>query len=249
MKTLRMLSQVAMGMSLLFGFTAQAGVAAVAVWCDGFPDCVGNGTPAFINSLDGLTAMVVTSAQLGTPGFLDDFQAIFVTRVDQQFGGGMPLAAATQVRNYVRPDDPDAGNVVLFAGDWCDNLPTSSVGNPPDSNVSQFIENAVRYAAASGHGYVGEFNGAVMGATTNEPGIQTLALLPGDASAVRMFDPSLNVITLTGYGDPFLTDMIPDSFDGVDVTTWRTTVTRVPDENVVATFDDGVPAVIATAVK
>ncbi len=247
MKKLRCLSRLAVGMCFVFSLTVSAGgTISVAVWCDGFPSCGTNGTPGFLNGLPGVTATVVTSAQLEMPGFLDAFQAIFVTRFSDAFGSGMSIAAAGHVRSYVRPDDPvDRGYVVLFPGDWCDNLPTSMVGNPEDPNVTQFVENAVRYAAVSGHGFVGEFNGAVMGVTINDPGLQTLALLPGHATPVMLFDPALNVVTSTGFGDPSLTTMVPDSYVGIDVTTWRTTVSTVPAENVVARFADDVPAVIA----
>jgi CARDB protein len=151
----------------------------IAVWASS-ADPGGNGIVSFINAMLGFSATVVSTADLETAGFLNTFNALYVTRSGASFGTGLSALAATNVKAYV-----DAGPVVLFMNDWDDNLPTSAVGDARDDTTSQLIMNAITRAARR-HGYVGEFNGAAMALSTNANGFIPLGLITGNAAALGM---------------------------------------------------------------
>src|SRR3954462_7190704 len=128
------------------------------------------GDNAIDNSLTaaGHTVTLVTDAQLATPGFLDGFDALVYTRDGFSLGQTLSQAAADNVRAYVR-------RTVLLNGDFADAVPA-------DAEVTDLVRNSVAWAAATHHGYVGEFNGAFAGLTSNASGLRALGLVSGSAS-------------------------------------------------------------------
>lgn len=77
---------------------------AFAVWLDG-NTTPGGGGNAILTSLDHAFGVgdytLVTTAQLATPGFLNSFKAVIVSRFDASFGTGLSAAAAANVQAYV----------------------------------------------------------------------------------------------------------------------------------------------------
>lgn len=151
---------------------APANAASVAVFGNGQVD-------EYLTSL-GYSTTLVTDAQLATPGFLNSFNAFFMTRDIGSFGTGLSATAAANVAAYVGSQ----GNVVLLNGDFTDSLPNT--GDVPDARVQQIIANATAFATASGRGFIGEFNGAVSGLTSNSNGFTPIGLIPGTAGALSL---------------------------------------------------------------
>ena len=137
-----------------------------------------NLTEDFINSdIPGCTATLVSDAQIAS-GILatGGFEAFYLTRLASNFGQLSELAT-NAVRDYVG----STGNVVLLNCDCADAI-FDFVGEfPPDPNVERIAANAIQWAAASGHGFIGEFNGAVSGLTSNSNGFNPLSLVDGSA--------------------------------------------------------------------
>ena len=194
-----------------------------------------------INSLVGGT--LVSDADIATPGFLDNFSALVVTRDGDAFGDGLSSAAAANVIAYAT-----GGNVALFPGDWADMVTTPSCasGDPEDTTVEQALLNGAAFASLSGHGYVGEFNGTAMAVTTNANGFNPLNLIAGDAGTLDVFDDAVDTVTVLDPAHPVAAGL-PGVFSPIETSTFRTPVTGVPPENVVATWADGAPAIIATS--
>jgi hypothetical protein len=130
-----------------------------------------NGTDNFLAG-NGHTVTLVTDAQLATPGFLNAFDVFYYTRDGSSFGAGLSAAAAAQVMAWA------TGNAVALAGDFADSI-------PGDATVQQLTLNAVAYAAAAGgHGFVGEFNGAASALSSNSDGLSALSLFAGAAGVL-----------------------------------------------------------------
>jgi hypothetical protein len=161
--------------------------ASVAVFGD-------NSVAPYLSSL-GDTVSLVTNAQLATAGFINTFDAFFMTRDGSSFGVGLSAAAAANVAAYVG----SSGNVVLLNGDFADSVGAG------DANVRRLVANATAFAASSGHGFVGELNGAVSGLTANGNGFTPIGLITGTAGAIGIggggADQSM-VLTAAGVGDP-----------------------------------------------
>jgi hypothetical protein len=125
---------------------------------------------------NGHTVTLVTDAQLATPGFLNAFNVFYYTRDGASFGVGLSAAAAANVAAWA------TGNAVALAGDFADNLGFSG---PIDPTVLQLTLNAVAFAAAGGgHGFVGEFNGAVSAFGSNANGFNPLGIFAGAAGPI-----------------------------------------------------------------
>ncbi len=142
-------------------FTNPASAGAIAVFGD-------NDTDEFINTLAGMTATVVSDAQIATPGFLSAFDAFVYTRDGASFGSSLSAAAAAEVRAFV------TGNAVLLVGDFADGVDS-------DTNIQTLYANALNFITAGGKGYLGEFSGAVAALTSNGNGFEALGLLAGSA--------------------------------------------------------------------
>src|SRR4051794_28254578 len=133
---------------------------------------------------------LVTDAQLATPGFLDGFDALVYTRDGFSLGASLSQAAADNVKAYVR-------RTVLLNGDFADAVPA-------DAEVTDLVRNSVAWAAATHHGYVGEFNGAFAGLTSNGSGLRALDLVGGSASGFTGSGIGTIAATPTGAGHPVL---------------------------------------------
>jgi len=213
---------------------------AIAVWADGAATAGGNGIAQFINAIPGFSATVVSTANLETPGFLNTFNAVYVTRANDSFGTGLTATAAANVRAFV-----NGGPVVLFLNDWNDNLPQSAVGDPADANTSQLILNAIKLAASE-HGYVGEFNGAEMAFTANANGFEPLNLMAGSAGQTQsVVSMGCSAVTMTATGS-VIQGTVATNFTPADLTCFSSLVTGVAAGNVWAIYDTlgGRPAVV-----
>src|SRR3954453_8007436 len=148
------------------------------------------GDNAIDNALSaaGHTVTLVTDAQLATPGFLDGFDAFVYTRDGFSLGQTLSPAAADNVKAYVR-------RTVLLNGDFADAVPA-------DAEVTELVRNSVEWAAATHHGYVGEFNGAFAGLTSNGSGLRALNLVGGSASGFTGSGIGTIAATPAGAGPP-----------------------------------------------
>src|ERR1051326_305417 len=177
MKALRFSAHVLLycSLSILF-FTraAQAGRCNAAIWADGGTSSSGNNVDVWLNSFGCITTFV-TNAESDTPGFLDSFNVLFVTRSGESLGTGLDLAGAKNVKSFVAGAGGTPGAVFLFLNDWLDNTPYANSGDPYDPNTTAVMRNAVTSAAASGHGYVGELNGAAMALRSAPDGARPVA--------------------------------------------------------------------------
>jgi hypothetical protein len=174
-----------------------------AVWLDG-STTPGGGGNGILTSLDHAFGTgdytLVTTAQLATPGFLSPFKAVIVSRFDSSFGTNLSAAAAANVTAFVGTPGPTQGAVAVFTNDAADNFFGSTSGDPFDANLNRLFVNAATFAAASGHGYIGELNGAIMAMTANTAGDAALGLLPGTASGVRSIAPQQFVYNVGPIG-------------------------------------------------
>src|SRR3954469_9228111 len=138
----------------------------------------------------GHTVTLVTDAQLATPGFLNGFDALVYTRDGFSLGQTLSQAAADNVRAYVR-------RTVLLNGDFGDAVPA-------DAEVTDLVRNSVAWAAATHHGYVGEFNGAFAGLTSNASNLRALDLVSGSAGGFTGAGIGTIAATPSGAGHPVL---------------------------------------------
>jgi hypothetical protein len=182
----------------------------------------------------GYAVTIVTDAQIATPGFLGAFDAFYFTRNGSEFGDGLSEAAAAAVRNYVGSD----GNIVLLNGDFADPLMLN------DAEIIELTGNAVDFAVQSGHGFVGEFNGAVSALTSNSDDFVPLGLISGSAGPLAS-GPANGTITVAaaGIGHPVL-DGVGLPFDPVDVD-FGPAMTGVDSALVLARYSNGTPAIVA----
>ena len=142
-----------------------------AVWLDGVLGPNSNAIPGRLNSFFGAgAATLVTTAQLETVGFLTPFDTVIVSRNGSSFGTFLTALAAANVKAYVGAPGPLQGGVALFTNDAADNLLGAASGDPFDANIDRLFTNAAGFAAATHHGYIGEFNGALSGASATELG-------------------------------------------------------------------------------
>ena len=220
-----------------------------AVWLDGSLSDGGNAIPSRLTAL-GNTVTLVTTAQLETAGFLNSFDAIVVSRFDSSFGSFLSAAAAANVAAYVG-SGPSEGGVAVFTNDLADNLLGSGSGDPFDPNLDALFVNAATFAAQSHHGYIGEFNGAVMTMDSNSAGAPALGLLTGSASAVRGYGPEFTYgVGPIGSGNP-IDAGVTFPFTDTDNSTFLTDITGADPNNVVDVYTssgiDGEPAVLANS--
>lgn len=237
---------------LVLAAAQNAPAAAFAVWLDGAASAGGNGIPTSLDHAFGAgSATLVTTAQLETAGFLNAFDTVVVSRSGSSFGIGLSVAAAANIMTYVGTG-AGQGGVALFPNDLSDNLFGASSGDPFDANLDRLFVNAATFAAASHHGYIGEFNGAVMGVTSNTLGFPALGLLPGAAGSLH------GVSTPDGHFHwdvgPIGTGNAIDAgitfpFTDADVSLFRTDITGASPTNIVDIFvDNGGPALLANQV-
>jgi hypothetical protein len=221
----------------------------VAVWLDGQTSDGGNPIPQRLSAL-GYTPELVTTAQLETPGFLtqSNFSAIVVSRFSDDFGSYLPPAAAAAVSAFVGSGAGEGG-VALFTNDAADNLLGSTSGDPFDANLDALFVNALKYAVLSGHGYVGEFNGAAQAVDSNNFNVTPLGLLQGSSDSPHGYGPLFTYgVGPVGAGNP-IDAGVTFPFTDSDDTTFLTDITNPNPNNVVDVFTsvniDGEPAVLA----
>jgi hypothetical protein len=141
------------------------------------------------------------------------------------------------------------GGVAVFTNDLADNLQGAVSGDPFDANLDRLFINAATFAAASHHGFIGEFNGAVMAMDSNSAGATPLGLLQGSANAVHGFGPDFTYdVGPIGAGNP-IDAGVTFPFTDADHTTFLTTVTGADPNNIVDIYSNaniaGTPAVLA----
>ncbi len=220
-----------------------------AVWLDGNASNGGNAIPGVLATLGNVT--LVSTANLETPGFLNAFDAVVVSRFGASFGTSLSAAAAANVAAYVGAAGPSQGGVAIFTNDASDNLFGSSVGDPFDPNINQLFVNAATFAAQTHHGFIGEFNGAVMAMASNSAGFAAIDLLTGVASATHgastpdgQFHYDVGPI---GAGNP-IDAGVTFPFTDTDTSIFRTDITGALAGNIVDVYDDnGLPAVMANS--
>ncbi len=231
--------------------TAASGTPTYAVWLDGVtsPGGGGNGILSSLDHAFGAGSYdLVSTSQLETAGFLSSYRTVIVSRYDSSFGGSMSNTAAANIRAYVGAG-ASQGGVAVFTNDAADNFFGATTGDPFDANLDRLFTNAATFAATSGHGYIGEFNGAVMAMNTNSAGFAAIGLLQGDATAVggngAQFIYDVGPI---GAGNP-IDAGISFPFTDSDTSTFLTSITGADPNNVVDVYaggrGDGLPAVLA----
>ena len=220
-----------------------------AVWLDGSLTDGGNAIPSRLTAL-GNSVTLVTTAQLETPGFLNSFDAIVVSRYDSSFGSFLSASAAANVASYVG-SGAGQGGVAVFTNDMADNLLGSGSGDPFDSNLDQLFVNAATFAAQSHHGYIGEFNGAVMAMSSNSASAPALGLLQGSANGVHGYGPDFTYgVGPIGAGNP-IDAGVTFPFTDADHSTFLTDISGANPNNIVDVYTsdriNGEPAVLANS--
>lgn len=212
-----------------------------AVWLDSNLSDGGNAIPSRLNSAFGAgSATLVTTTQLETGGFLNSFDAVVVSRYDASFGSFLSPTAAANIKAYVG-SGPSQGGVAVFTNDMADNLSGSSSGDPFDANLDRLFVNAATFAAASHHGYIGEFNGAVMAMASNSNGVSALGLLQGSASTLGGYGPQFHYgVGPIGSGNP-IDAGVTFPFTDTDDSTFLTRITGADPNNIVDIYTDTLP--------
>jgi PKD repeat protein len=223
-----------------------------AVWLDGntTPGGGGNGILTSLSHAFGPNSFtLVTTSQLDTPGFLaaNGFNVVIVSRYDAGFGTFLDPTAASNIQAYVgAANSSGQGGVALFTNDVADNLYGASGGDPFDPNLDQLFTNAVQFAANTGHGYIGEFNGAVMAMTSNTAGASPIGLLTGSANAVHFTNPPFVYEVGPIGGNNPIDSGVTFPFTDADQSTYRTDITGADSGNIVDVYqDNNLPAVLA----
>jgi hypothetical protein len=248
----KLIQAIALGAAVMALPAAASATPQFAVWLDG-NTTPGGGGNGILTSLDNAFGpgdyTLVTTANLETPSFLSSYKAVIVSRFDSGFGTSLSTVAAANIASYVGTG-PGQGAVAAFTNDAADNFFGSTSGDPFDANLNQLFVNAATFAAASGHGYIGEFNGAVMAMASNTAGFAAIGLLPGTASATRSIAPQEFVYDVGPIGGGHPIDAgVTFPFTDPDMTTFLTDVTGADPNNIVDIYTNaavnGEPAVLA----
>ena len=223
-----------------------------AVWLDGntTPGGGGNGIVTSLTHAFGPSSFtLVTTSQLDTPGYLatNGFNVVIVSRYDSQFGTFLDSTAANNIQAYVgAANSPAQGGVAVFTNDVADNLYGATTGDPFDPNLDRLFTNSVQFAANTGHGYIGEFNGAVMAMTSNTAGASPIGLLTGSAGPTHGTAPPFVYLVGPIGGNNPIDSGITFPFTDADQSTYRTDITGAPSGNIVNVYqDNNGPAVLA----
>jgi hypothetical protein len=218
-----------------------------AVWLDGNTTAGGGGN-GILTSLDHAfgtgSYTLVTTAQLETAGFLASYQTLIVSRFSSSFGGSLSTGARTNVAAWVG-SGASQGGVALFTNDLADNLFGATGGDPFDANLDRLFVNAATSAAATGHGYIGEFNGTVEA--------MAMGLLSGSANAVHGTGGSPGNVFIYNVGPIGANNPIDNGitfpFTDLDHSLFRTDITGASASNIVDVYaDNSLPAVLANSV-
>lgn len=234
--------------------TASAGPQ-FAVWLDG-NTTPGGGGQGILTSLDNAfgpgSYQLVSTAQLDTPGFLSSFKTVIVSRYDSAYGTSLSGASAANIHSYVGGPGAGQGGVAVFSNDASDNLFGSVSGDPYDPNLDKLFINAVKFAAASGHGYIGEFNGAVAALATNTAGFNSADLLVGNASGLHRYGPQFTYDIGTPGAGAAIYSGVTLPFTDSDNSTYLTDITGYDPAQFVLQYTSsgiaGEPAILANSV-
>ena len=244
-------------LALAVPLVSNASPGEFAVWMDGQTSDGGNPIDTELDTMFGAgSAVLVTSAQLDTPGFLaaNGFSAVVVTREGSNFGTNLDATAVANIQAYVgTAGSAGQGGVAVFTNDAADNLGAGDGGDPGDPDITQLFQNAATFAAASGHGYLGEFNGAAQAFASNTYGATPLDLLTGSAGPVGAQSGGAQNQFVYGVGPIGAGNAIDAGvtfpFTDADETTYLTIVTGANPNNIVDIYTDpstsGDPAVLA----
>jgi len=263
MTRLRILASWALVLGLVMPSSGSA-EPLFAVWLDGNTTAGGggNGIPFSLDEEFPGSVTLVTTAQLETPGFLNGFDAVVISRFGDGFGTALSTAAVTNIQSYVGTG-PNQGGVATFTNDAADSLcppqnPSCPTGGDPfDANLNQLFQNSAALVAATHHGYIGELNGAIMAFSSNSSGfLPAIGLLPGSSTgvqAVQQTDPPTGfkyVVGPIGAGHP-IDAGVTFPFETQELTLFLGKVTNADSGNVVDEYGnhglEGLPAIVANA--
>jgi hypothetical protein len=242
-----------LGVAFILTIPSFSWAASFAVWLDGntTPGGGGNGIVSTLTNTFGAGSVtLVSTVQLETPGFLNGFDCVVVSRYDSSFGSGLSAAAAANIATYVG-SGASQGGVAIFTNDAADNFFGATGGDPFDANLNQLFLNAATFAAQTHHGYIGEFNGAVMAMSSNSAGMPAIGLLTGSANSLHgtstpdgHFHYDVGPI---GVGNP-IDSGVTFPFTDADTSIFRTDITNGLPGNFVDIYDDyQLPAVMANS--
>lgn len=271
MNRLRFAAAWALGALLAAGPSIGSAAPLFAVWLDGntTPGGGGNGIPFSLTAAFGDSSFtLVNTLQLETPGFLNGFDAVIISRFGFGIGTALSAAAVTNIQNYVGKST-NQGGVAAFTNDAADSLcnpalfSCSANADPYDPNLNQLFINAATLAAETHHGYIGELNGGIMAFNNNTSGfLPAIGLLTGTATGVQSVEQDPNQppvgfiyeVGPIGAGHP-IDDGITFPFTTSEQTLFLGYVTGFDKGNVVAQYGDngldalgGVPAIVANKV-
>lgn len=202
-----------------------------------------------INAVDPGEAVLVSDAQLATPGFLAGFNAVLITRDAYTFGGPLSAAAAANVVGFVGQYGPAQGNIALFSADWADIIGTPSAPSAEDTpgnpDATRAFLNAVDWAMLN-HGYIGEFSGAAMALTANADGLNAFHFFNGYADSQNCAYNIPGTITVTQPGHPIMTGV--SSTFATNEYPCRSSYSGVDPANVLAMFENGDPAILVNEI-
>jgi hypothetical protein len=193
---------------------------------------------------------LVTTADLEDPGFLNAYKTVIVSRYDSDFGSSLSAAAAANIAAYVG-SGASQGGVAVFTNDAADDFYGATTGDPYVPDLDQLFVNAATYTEASGHGFIGEYNGAVMAFDTNSAGYASIGLLQGNASATHGSSDGTFVYGVGPIGGSNPIDAgVTFPLDDTETSTFLTDVTGYDPNNVVDVYTsggilDGEPAILA----
>ena len=221
--------------AMIIAATGASATPTFAVWLDGNTDPSGgsNGILGALTTDFGAGSyQLVSTSDLESAGFLTPFKTIIVSRYGANFGTSLSALAAANVSAYVGlAGSAGQGGVATFTNDAADNLNAVGGNDPYDANLAALFKNAASFASMSGHGYVGEFNGAAMAETTNANGV-ALGLLLGNAGALGGFGPQFTYdVGPIGAGNP-IDAGVTFPFTDSDSSTFLTAVTGFDLNNV-----------------
>jgi len=206
-------------------FTSQASAANLAIFGDNN-----------IANLYGAshTVTLVTDAQIATAGFLDGFDAFVFTRNGSSFGTPLSLAAAAAVKDYV------AGNIILFNGDFQDDI-----GNAPQTDA--LFNNALDFVLSNPlGGFIGEYIGSFSAFASNDDGYSPIGLVEGHAGVSGFAQGGSEgdvLITAAGMVSPVTSGVaFPYNPGAVE---FSAAVDGVNPAKVLARFENGNAAIIA----
>jgi hypothetical protein len=182
------------------------------------------------------TVTYVSDGDLATAGFLSTYDAFIYTRDGSSFGQGLSVAAAANVKAYV------TGNVVLFNGDFQDDIGSSTTNLLFNQALAFVLSNP-------GGGYIGEYRGSFAAFATNDDGNNPIGLVNGNAGPSGFSQGGSDgdvEITAAGLVSS-VTAGVPFPYNPGQVE-FGSTVTGVNSAGVLARFTNGNPAIIASSV-